>query len=342
MISYAQTQSHWDGTDLPLPSMPRLITRDIDEVHHHMSRMFCPHDLCIEGGNPPLAFRHHHASLKSVTFNATDYGNPYGRVVVNIPPMDALYLVQFSLCGTAQVTQESSTFELRPGHLCVLDPDARVRQVFGEGYKHFTVKISKSGLESVLTQELGFRPGELHFSSQPVPLKGAAAAMAQLVRTICDNLDMGSSAFSHSRAAGAVEQTLQRLLLAAVPHNHTDLFNAPASTPAPYYVRRVESFIHEHACDPITLEQMIEVSGVSARSLHAGFRRFRDTTPMNYLKNCRLVLANRQLRAGAETGLSVTEVALTCGFTHLSKFARDYLERFGERPSATLKHMGHH
>lgn len=325
---------------MPLSQMVRLKTRDINEVHHHMSQMFCPHDLQIEGGNPPIDFRHHQASLKSVTFNATDYGNPYGRVVVNIPPMDALYLVQFSLRGVARITQGDSAFELHPGEMCVLDPDVQVRQVFGEGYKHFTVKLSKSGLETTLVQELGFRPGELHFSPRPVRLEGQAVAFAQLVRLICDDLDSGSSSFGHMRAVGAVEQALQRLLLAAVPHNHTDLFDAPASTPSPYYVRRVEAFIHEHARDPITLEEMIAVSGVSARSLHAGFRRFRDTTPMNYLKNYRLVLAHRQLRAGVDAGLSVTEVAMSCGFSHLSKFARDYLERFGERPSATLKRMG--
>ena len=38
MIMYAQTQLNWDGTNAkPLPSMPRLVTRDINEVHHHMS-----------------------------------------------------------------------------------------------------------------------------------------------------------------------------------------------------------------------------------------------------------------------------------------------------------------
>jgi hypothetical protein len=76
MIPAMTSVRSWDGSDLPLPSLTRLATRDINEVHDHMSRMFCPHDLRVEGGNPPLAFRHHQASLKSVTFNATDYGNP--------------------------------------------------------------------------------------------------------------------------------------------------------------------------------------------------------------------------------------------------------------------------
>lgn len=341
-MMYAETHHHWNGKGMPLPGKARLVTRDINEVHHHMSQMFCPHDLRIDAGNPPINFQHNQASLRSVTFNATDYGNPYGRVVVNIPPTDALYLVQFSLSGVAEITQDSATFELKPGEMCVLDPNARVRQIFGEGYKHFTVKLPKSGLEAVLAQDLGFRPGGLHFSPQPVPLAGTAAAFANLVRTICDDLDCGMSAFSHPRTVGAVEQSLLRLLLTAVPHNHTVLYDAPVSCPAPYYVRRVEEFIHEHARDAIALEEMIAVSGVSARSLHTGFRRFRDTTPMNYLKKHRLDLAHRQLRAAACIGLSVTQVALDCGFTHLSKFAHDYFERYGQLPSTTLKHMGRH
>lgn len=340
MVASVESAKNWDGSGMPLPSLARLVTKDINEVHDHMSRMFCPHDLTIEGGNPPIAFRHHQASLRSVTFNATDYGNSYGRVIVNIPPMDALYLVQFSLSGTAQITQNKSTVELLPGQMCVIDPDSQVKQTFGDGYKHFTVKIAKSGLEETLAQELGFRPGNLHFSSDPVKLERAAAAFAQLVRTVCDDIDIGGVGFSHSRACGAVEETLQRLLLAAVPHNHSELFNTPSAGPAPYYVRRVEEFIHEHGQDPISLEDMINISGVSARSLHAGFRRFRDTTPMVYLKNHRLDLARRRLKSGGRAGLSVTEAALACGFTHLSKFAHDYFERFGERPSATLKGVG--
>ncbi|WP_411817222.1 AraC family transcriptional regulator [Hyphococcus sp. DH-69] len=340
MLMQAQDHQQWDGTGLPLSSMARMTSQDIDEVHSHMSQMFCPHELHITGGCPPIEFRHNQASLNSVTFNATDYGHPYGNVVVSIPPMDNLYLVQIALSGKAEITQGKSTFALSPGEMCVLDPEERVKQVFCEGYKHFTVKMSKEGLESVLMQELGFRPRDLHFSPAPVRFEGHAVAFAQMVRTVCDDLNNGSSAFGHSRASKSVEQILQRLLLAAVPHNHSDLFDAPASVAAPYYVRRVEEFITHRLGDPITMDELVSVSGVSARSLHAGFRRFRDTTPMNYLKNRRLLLAHRRLLNGADSGATVTDVALACGFTHLSKFARDYHERFGERPSETLKKIG--
>ena len=341
MMSVVESPRRWDGTGMPLPNLPQLVTEDIDAVHQHMSAMFCRHELRTEGGHPPLVFRHHQACLKSITFNATDYGHAFGQVVTSIPPTDTLFLVQISLCGLAQITQDGKTFDLQRGQMCVLGPDARVKQVFHQGYKHLTIKIDRSDLEAVLARELGFRPGEaLRFSPCPVPLEGTAAAFAHLVRTICDDLDRGASGFSHARTGSSVAEAVLSLLLAAVPHNHSGSFDAPAIGPAPYYVRRVEELVHHRACEPIELADMIAASGVSARSLHAGFRRFRDTTPMIYLKNHRLDLAHRQLRAGADQGLSVTEVALDCGFTHLSKFAHSYRERFGEHPSATLKHLG--
>src|SRR3546814_17976402 len=83
------------------------------------------------------------------------------------------------------------------------------------------------------------------------------------------------------------------------------------------------------------LSDLIAVSGVSGRWLHSSFQQFRNTTPMNYLKNHRLAKARAMLCANAGRQLTVTEVALNCGFTHLSRFAHDYLNSFGEHPSAT-------
>lgn len=334
--------SHWIGSDMPLANRPGFASQHLDEVHHHMSRMFCPHDLWIEGGNPPINFRHHYAALKTVSFNATDYGNPYGKIHVTIPPMEELYLVQVSLAGTARITSGSSTFELKQGEMCVLNPDAKIEQVFGGGYRHFTVKFLKSSLSSLLSQELGSRTGHLSFDSQPIEVEGAALSFARLVSAVCLDMENGMSGFSHGRVVDAFEHTLQRLLLATFPHNQSEFFDAAGASPAPYYVKRVEDFIRQHAADPISLDEMIAVAGVSARSLHAGFRRFRGTTPMIYLKDCRLILARRQLLDAAEAGLTVTDVAMACGFTHLSKFARDYCERFGELPSATLKRLSVH
>ncbi len=65
----------------------------------------------------------------------------------------------------------------------------------------------------------------------------------------------------------------------------------------PYYVKRALSYMREHADQTITMETLIEQSGVSARTLYAGFQRFHGATPMAFLKTERL----QRARSGSST-----------------------------------------
>jgi transcriptional regulator GlxA family with amidase domain len=121
-----------------------------------------------------------------------------------------------------------------------------------------------------------------------------------------------------------------------MPHNKSHAIDNAGKATAPFFVRRAEQFIEEHACDAIALDDLAGVAGVSARALQMGFRRFRDTTPLAYLRSIRLELARTELaKAGQQRG-SVATVANAFGFGHLGRFARDYERRFGELPSQTL------
>lgn len=86
---------------------------------------------------------------------------------------------------------------------------------------------------------------------------------------------------------------------------------------------------------PITVEHLAETTGIGARSIFRSFRRYRAHTPLQYVKMVRLDHANGLLRSPSE-GTSVTGVAFQCGFSNAGHFAKDYLKRFGELPSATL------
>jgi transcriptional regulator GlxA family with amidase domain len=86
------------------------------------------------------------------------------------------------------------------------------------------------------------------------------------------------------------------------------------------------------------LNQLCAAAAVSPRTLQTGFRRFRNATPMEYLRNYRLTLARTRLQSGPHHyGKNITEIASDCGFSHLSKFAECYRARFNETPSNTLK-----
>src|SRR3546814_12073064 len=102
-------------SDLPLPNCSKLRSNDIDQIRAHMAEMVCPHDLTIEGGNPTIAFRHNQATLGSLNFDATDYGHPFGNVVIAVPPMHDQFVVELALAGEALITFDGGELNRRAG-----------------------------------------------------------------------------------------------------------------------------------------------------------------------------------------------------------------------------------
>jgi transcriptional regulator GlxA family with amidase domain len=102
---------------------------------------------------------------------------------------------------------------------------------------------------------------------------------------------------------------------------------------APWQVRRAESYIEANWDQPVSIERLAAVTGVSTRSLFRTFKQSRGYTPQEFARSVRLSRARDML---LESGASVTEVAFACGFGDLSRFSRDYAKSFGERPSAVI------
>ena len=105
-------------------------------------------------------------------------------------------------------------------------------------------------------------------------------------------------------------------------------------------LRLAEEFMRSRLDAPLSLEEVAEAAGVSRRALGLLFRRYRDLSPMEVLRNMRLDAAHAQL--ARHDGASVTEVAFSCGFSHLSRFAACYRERFGRLPRETSREPARH
>jgi transcriptional regulator GlxA family with amidase domain len=80
---------------------------------------------------------------------------------------------------------------------------------------------------------------------------------------------------------------------------------------------------------PLTPDELARAVDISRRQLERLFKRHLGTTPIRYYSNVRLVHAQRLLE---QTSLSVTEVALACGFPSPGHFSHRYRELFGVSP----------
>ena len=85
-----------------------------------------------------------------------------------------------------------------------------------------------------------------------------------------------------------VEQLAASILLTSHLHNYSETAPARRSSILPRHVRRAQDYLQAHAHEPLSVEQLAQVAGVSVRSLYSGFKEFLGVSPMHYLRDLRM------------------------------------------------------
>ncbi|QIB66804.1 AraC family transcriptional regulator [Kineobactrum salinum] len=316
-------------------SRPVFRTKDPDRIGEYMSGVFRPNRSAMVNGASSADFCHRKVDFASSSINLVRYGR---KAVVEAPPINDTYLCVITVDGSAEVTQGRDAFAARSGSLFILNPTQSLRAELSSDFEQLTLKLPAVLLNRVLAESAGrSRPRPVEFASSSFRLQGRVASMWNLISAASHDMLRKDSAFVVPEISASLERTLAQMLLSVFPHNYSPHLQQKPESAAPCYIRKAEEFIHENARGVIALADIALACNISERSLQAGFRKFRNTSPMAYLRNCRLSLAREQIEAGAEDMTQITDIALDCGFTHLSKFSRHYFQRFGELPSQTLR-----
>ena len=137
-----------------------------------------------------------------------------------------------------------------------------------------------------------------------------------------------------------LESSFITLLLRAQPHNYRRLLNRSTSAGG-WQLAAAEEFIRANAHLPMSLGDICRAAGVNARTLQDGFRKRRDCTPMEFLRDIRMEQARSGLLHPAEN-TSVAGEAARWGFLHFGRFSSEYRARYGELPSQTLRRSRQH
>ena len=324
----------------PRPSFPLsrhvyVLTRDAAAANAQISKIFAPHKT-KPGGGGRFEARHHHARLAALSFN---YFQFRPSVTITAKPTTRYYLLLIPQAGRCVVTCGGAPVEVAPGTVSMVNPVAPLTMEWLDDCAQLVVKFDRAALEAALAARLGravTRP-ILFDIARPTPIADC--------RSLLRFVEFAVSAIEDERGADLPEEPFEHLfyslVLSELRHTHSDALARPRPRAAPYYVKRVEEFVNLHAENTITVDDMVAVSGVSARSLFNGFRAFRNMGPMAYLKRVRLERVHAELAAPpSDNRRRVTEIATAWGFSHLGNFAKDYKKQFGESPSTTLRRRG--
>ena len=171
-----------------------------------------------------------------------------------------------------------------------------------------------------------------------VPMEAQALPQLQrwLQQVITGHAGTGGAMHSATELAEIEQHIVGALALA--------LTERPDDTPRRVAQRRqvflhARDYIDNHLETPLGLEAIARETQVSLRTLRYSFQQMAGLNPLQYIKLRRLSAVRRLLREGDPAQLSVTAVAMRCGFNHMSYFARDYRAMYGELPGQTLNNL---
>jgi AraC-like DNA-binding protein len=313
------------------PDAGPLRTRNLDEAIDAVTRVYCPHTVEVVGRPRGIdaVLKVTHSTFQPLV--NLSYSTP---VKIDAQNMSRLFLMMHCASGAASTTQEHRTAEWKAGQTMPFSANFDTKLQFDPAFVQKSVRLDMNRLEAQCARWLGYPIAErLRFDLRPF-----SDELEQIwQRTLAYGWSSEDRGLPLAGAAKtALDEYLLKLLLHHHPHNYSDELGRSVPTPVPGIVRRAERFIIDNASASITVSNVADHLGISLRSLQAGFRQWRETTPSTFLRQARLQLARDELlRSGPEA--NVTTVALRHGFSHLGRFSAQYRSAFGEDPSATLR-----
>jgi AraC-like DNA-binding protein len=249
------------------------------------------------------------------------------------PPQAALYepVLCLVLQGRKDVSIGERTLSLGVGDCLLVSHDVPVSSRITQAPYLALVMDIDIGVVMGLRDELG------QVASDEARARGAQAHAAdpELIDALCRYLVVCGSPRDAKVLAPLVSREIHyRLLTAPFGSSLRGLVRKDSRASA---IARAIARMRADIRSPVSIPKVARQVGMSASAFHKHFRSVTSTTPLQYVKDIRLLEAQRLLRAGRA---SITAVAFEVGYGSPSQFSREYVRKFGVPPSQDLMVAG--
>ncbi|MFM0159293.1 transcriptional regulator, AraC family [Burkholderia sp. GAS332] len=213
----------------------------------------------------------------------------------------------------------------------------------GEEFRFYTpesmhyagISVSAGMMDELLSVTVGEHAGR--------QVKGGVLALSdeqgvilrERLAPYLDSAERNAAAFAHPAATKVFRDEMISVLLGLIESASQTPLRDLTHTTYSDIVRRCERILQDNAEQPVTVLDLCLALRCSRRTLQTSFQRVANVTPVEYLRSIRLNAVHRLLRTTSAEELLIGDAASRWGFTHLSYFAREYRDLFGELPSQT-------
>ncbi|OAP37093.1 AraC family transcriptional regulator [Sinorhizobium americanum] len=317
-----------------VPQRPafRIVKADADEMSEHYARTLSPAKVepLQVGGHISVEDRHYSAGPFSIWAGMCHSG----MKVTFSRPSDAfvLYLPHSS---AMEIDVGRKRLLSTPGTAMVGNMAQFEKLTIHENRGHIGIAFEKSAMVRQLSQLLDAPVlGDIDLCATLETDSAVGSRLAALGSLLWDCFDgedrVSTTATTHLFQAAMV------MILESVPHNYSARLQKPMSPAMPRNLKRAIEYMVANIAEPMSVAEIAREAGTSVRALQTAFQQFKDTTPLNFLRQMRLEGVRKTLSDSANA-LSIAQVARAWGFTHMGRFSAIYHDAFGQTPSETAK-----
>lgn len=227
------------------------------------------------------------------------------------PAVRRQYLIHYITSGRGVYQAAGKTFHIRSGDAFLIRPGERTyyRADSREPWEYFWVAFDGVGAAELIG-DIGFASGRVIHACEP---ERVAEKLAAMVRDAADT--------NRYR----VLEHFYGLLSLLYVHPNENPDNA-----ADRYIRLAKSYIANNYAFPIRIDALAAYIGIDRSYLYRLFQTRLHTSPKAYLNDVRIEMAKSML---AEKRYSITDVALSCGFSDASSFCNAFKKATGRTAS---------
>jgi AraC-like DNA-binding protein len=246
----------------------------------------------------------------------------------------------FPLAGNNHCSIGRSSFDYGVGQGAMFLP-ATARRGHGDWRSMLLLDLKPAILER--TARSMFGAGEdssvalrLH-EPRTMPLRIGGVELSIGMQQLCRLVDAYDGSADLLHRVGLSDMVYRHVVIMLRPDLVAQDPGAGARKPgdAQRILDEVCAILSNRLTERITLTDIERISGLSARVLQYAFQRRYGCSPMDWLRDQRLLRAREDLLHGRAH--SVAQVAAEYAFPSASRFAAVYRERFGETPAASLR-----
>ena len=158
---------------------------------------------------------------------------------------------------------------------------------YSAAYAHLVLRIKSQTLTEKLSAVTGVEINEpLRLELQQDSVDPASQMLERYVPLLVNTLSAAKAPFPEWWVE-QTEQLLMTMILCSRRHNYSRLLEREWPTVAPAQVRKAEEYLAANPSQPVTLEKLAEVTGVSAFSLFRSFKQSRGYSPQEFLERLR-------------------------------------------------------